>query len=81
MNNCVGCMEKFLIFSCCVLIGVQIKRHILNGFPDSGGPPGFKLLFTTAWSSSAQPVNMNVACTIDIFGFVYPPCVWFQSSN
>ena len=45
-NNCVGCMGKFHIFSCCVLIWVQIKRHVLNGFPDSGSPPvTFEILF------------------------------------
>ena len=27
--------ENFAFFSCCALIGVQIKRHVLNGFPDS----------------------------------------------
>ena len=38
-NNSVGCVGKFSIFFCCALIEVQIKCHVLNGFPDSGGPP------------------------------------------
>ena len=30
--------ESFAYF-CCALIGVQIKRHVLNGFSDSGSLP------------------------------------------
>ena len=44
--------ESFCNFYCCALIGVRIKRHVSNGFQDSGGPPDladFKCFNVYAW--------------------------------